>query len=386
MNIMESLINDQKTISYREGYEAPGSTYIVKRNKQRIVPLTGSSQYTPNSTRRISWRVPIDPSTGTAPTKYSFQGSHTPFQRLRITCGGVVMEDIQGVNVLEHLVHLTTGNDDLVNCPIGKTQGLNPKAGAVAGSSHTADFDWTTDIGPASNGYEFCWKPRVSGVLSNDKILPLPYCPELVIELYLDDATNVVLTDQGSCSYQVDDVKLNCDTVEFDSEYVSAFEASLNNSPMNWYFTTFSNFQQTVDGTSDVVIGSFRTDLKGVYSVFRENTDIGSQQATSYKFKRNGVSEYQLSLGSMKLPLEPCSCSSAAEQARSLTLYTQCLANIRDNSLGMNIKYEDWAKDTDAYGCWAIGLDMTVADAQLGGLSSTYHSKTKNELYNINII
>eukprot|EP00121_Abeoforma_whisleri_P005753 Awhi_evm1s5220 len=261
MNVMELLLNNQKTITYKSGYEAPTSSYIVRRNKTRVIPLTGSSNYTPTSTRRISWRLPSEwsdmndlfftfklrnTSTGT-PTGVELQGgSHIPFQRLRITIGGVVAEDINNINVLEQLIHKTTGNDDLVNCPLGKASGYTTKDGTGKLSKTELDA-----------GYELVWKPKVSGILSNDKILPLPYMPECVIELYLDDSVNVLKLTGGTTpvsQYELSDVHLNIDTVEYDSDFVQAFESSLNNSPLNYYFTTFSNFNQTITGNTDMTI------------------------------------------------------------------------------------------------------------------------------------
>eukprot|EP00121_Abeoforma_whisleri_P001270 Awhi_evm6s1128 len=300
---MEHLLNSQKTITYKSGYEAPSSSYIVRRNKTRVIPLTGSSTYTPKTTRRISWRLPAEwtdmndlfftfklkEKTTGAPTTIVLQGgAHALFQRLRITIGGVVAEDINNINVLEQLIHKTTGNDDLVNSPLGKIAGYSPARGEVTDVISKAEL---------TAGFELCWKPKVSGILSNDKILPLPYLPECVIELYLSDVNDVLQITGGTTptvDYEISDVSLNCDTIEYDSEFVQAFESSLNNSPLNYYFTTFNNFNQSVSSSTDMTIGSFRTDIKSIFAVARDNTKISSPNDSSYEFIRAGSSRKML--------------------------------------------------------------------------------------------
>jgi len=393
MNTISQLANSNKTLTYKETYTTPSSSYVVRRSLDKIVPQTGSSDYTPESTSRIAWRVPagqfldvndlffsfkmkanmvvdgvaLTPTTPGGNT-LGWQGSHTLFERMTITCGGVVVEDIQNINVLEQLIHKTTDTSDYVNSPIGKIQGLTP-------------VDNTGDgIADLLEATEYIFKPKTSGILTNDLMLPTPYLPEIIIELYLTKGQTVfaALTEDDadpnpkpkpltSISYTLSDVALNAPYVEFDKDFITGFEASLQKNPLNYHFNTFSCFTQTVSNASDIAIGSFRTDIKSLFTVLRNNSTISGYHLDSFHFQREGVESYQVSLGTAKYPLEQVSVGEK-QLAKNIVYNTQALSNLRqnENSGAMNCPRGTYGEEL-----FMIGLDLSNSEALLGGIDST---------------
>ena len=390
MNTISQLANSNKSLTARETYTTPSSSYVVRRSLDKIIPQTGSSDYTPESTSRIAWRVPagsfLDVNdlffsfkmkakmvvddvvlTPTVPGKSTldWNGAHTLFERMTITCGGVVVEDIQNINVLEQLIHKATDTADYVNSPIGKIQGLKPADGLGDG------------IADLLEATEYIFKPKTSGILTNDLMLPTPYLPEIVIELYLAKAPIVfkavpIKNDDSSgtltsIGYTLSDVALNAPYVEFDKDFITGFEASLQKNPLNYHFNTFSCFTQTVSNSSDVAIGSFRTDIKSLFTVLRNNTYINDPSLESFNFIRENVESYQVSLGTAKYPLEQVSVGEK-QLAKNIVYATQALSNLRQNAYAGAMNCGRGAYGTDLF---MIGLDLSNSEALLGGIDST---------------
>lgn len=388
MNTIAQLQSESKTLTYKESFTTPTSTYVVKRLKNRVLPQSGQN-FSPSTTRKVSFRLPaewldandmflsfkfqITSTVGADITAINakdveFNGSYQPFENMRITVGGVVLEDIHNLNLLEHIIHKSTGNDDYVNSPLGRAQGYRSCRNSGAENIALTPF--------LTAGMEMIFKPRCSGLFTSSTVVPLPYLPEVVIEFQLADA-NTVLNIQdavttGTVSYSLTDMNLHVDNLEYSQEFVNGFEASLASKPLNYYIQTFSANNQSITGPSNVAIGQFRSDLKSVFAVFRNASDINDITADSFHCGRNGITGYQLSLGSLRITQDLVENSiSPYNQAKHLAYYSQTISNLQDTSLGMNMNYDDWASDTaDGNGYWGIGVDLTVADAQIGGISS----------------
>eukprot|EP00121_Abeoforma_whisleri_P012882 Awhi_evm1s11891 len=153
-----------------------------------------------------------------------------------------------------------------------------------------------------------------------------------------------------------------------DAFYTQSFEMSLASKPLNFYFTTLTNFSTTIAGTSDVTVGSFRQDIKSILNCFRNQTSINDAKVDSFKFLHSGIEQYQLNLGSLNVPQHYVqnSLTPVYQQGEVLSLLTQTLSSLHDQNLGMNIKYQDFG---DAI--WALGLDLSRDNSAIGGLNST---------------
>lgn len=378
MNSIQALANDNKTLTFKEAYVSPNASYVSKRQLDKVIPLTGSSAYTPESTSRITWRLPagqfvdmndifftfnlklkeVKLSDGTdAPIKQiDFVGTHALFNRMTITVGGVVVEDINNMDVIEQILHCGTDPFEWMDNASGYYQGLNRTSGA-----------YTTGI---KNGMQFMFKPKASGILTNDLLLPAPYLPEVIIELYLNKGQSVFKLDAtltgtqtiASCSYQLSDVAMNVPFVEFDNTFRKGFEESLQKQPLNYQFNTFSNFTQNLTGTADVAVGAFRTDIKSIFAVTRNPGSTVGFDKNNYEFDRNGITSYQVSLGTAKYPLESVKVDDN-RLATSFAYLTQAVSNTTKNS--------PYSSTNIAGKHFIIGLDLSNSKSSLGGVDST---------------
>lgn len=394
MNTISQLQSEQKTLTYKESFTTPTSTHVVKRLKNKVLPISGQT-FGPSTTRKIAFRLPaewLDPNDMFLKFKFLikstvlgdaaiidtkdivFNGSYQPFENMRITVGGVVLEDIHNLNVLEHIIHKSTGNDDYVNSPLGRAQGYRSCRNDAA--ANIALTPYYTETG---GGMEMIFKPRCSGLFNSSTVVPLPYLPEVVIEFQLADANTVINLGEtpgttGIITYELSDVSLQTDNLEYSQEFVNGFEASLASKPLNYYIQTFNSNNQSITGPTNVAIGQFRSDLKSVFAVFRNASNINDITKDSFHCGRNGINGYQLSLGSLRVNQDEVKnelnyAGNQWEQANHLAYYSQTISNLQDTSLGMNMNYNDWGSDSSD-GFWAIGVDLTVADAQIGGISS----------------
>ena len=389
MNTIAQLSNSNKTLCQKESYTSPSSSYVQRRVLDRITPSTGSSNYTPNSTSRISWRLPagsyMDPNdsffsfflkvdatlagadqAGEADSLVSWHGAHTLFERMTITIGGVVVEDINNLNVLEQMIHMACDDKSMTSTPIGYAQGLKDTQHRSATDQATMEIAKSEQL---KTGCEFIFKPLASGILTNDKLLPLPYLPEVHIDLYLAPTsipfqyTNAA-AGLKTLNYTLSDVSLHVPYVEFDKTFIGGFEASLQKSPLNYHFNTFSNFVSTITNSADIAIGSFRTDIKSLFTTVRTSSEL-AMELDSFQYKRRGIESYQLSLGSQKYPLAPIQVE-ATKNAVCLAYTTQALSNLKSFN-NMNLDYQDWTTGET----FIVGVDMSSSDSVLGGVDSS---------------
>ncbi|KNC76617.1 hypothetical protein SARC_10891 [Sphaeroforma arctica JP610] len=251
-NIFSMLMIDQKTITPRNSYATPGSSFITRHNKSKVVPLSGSGPYCPGSNRKIRFRLPAEWTDmndsftsftlqigGTALGLSASHNSVIPFNRMRIICGGTVLEDIQDINVIETLLARSTNSTNLIAGPYGRITGQS-----VAAASKI--------IAPATDavaGDQYIFRPKISGILTNDLIIPQPFMPEVMIELHLENNAVVLMGTVENASdsvYQISDVAYNTHTIEYSSDFIDAFESSLADHPLHYYYTIASHFNQNI--------------------------------------------------------------------------------------------------------------------------------------------
>ncbi len=397
-NIIQQLMSEQKTLTRKETYSTPKSNVATRRLKNKVIPIAGQT-FSPTSTRKIQFRLPAEfldnaesflsfnlkflNATGADLTneEFNFEGSHALFSNMRILVGGCVLEDINDLNVLESIIWKSCGNADYVDSPLGSAQGLTY-------CKATADEKKTMSK-RLRDGSEFIFRPRSSGFFQSMCCWPLPYMSEIIIELSLADSAQVIHKTEGVVSdftYQITNTQLNIENLEYSGEFIRDFESSLSQSPLHLYIRTFNAFNQSLGGgATDLTIGQFRTNLLSMFAVCRNETGINSFTKDSFKCIQNAIDSYQLSLGSLRINQDIVSNSlEPYNQARHLTYYTQAVGSLYDSSGGMNIPAtlialtaDTPAKvDTDnckgwGYDYWGVGVDMEIADAELGGIDST---------------
>ena len=238
------------------------------------------------------------------------------FRRMRVICGGQIIEDIDNYNHTHEMIHMMKPTEKRINDGIegfGETE--------YSGIHH----DSADDPSPIPKGHKqtVCFTP-LSGLLSQDKFLPIRYCPiQLEFELVglaseaVRGAANSSEGPSGgkSESFLIDDVQLKCDLVQLentlDSEYASDL-LSGKSLPIN--FSTFTCASQVITSfeTSVNVQRSF-TRLKGVYVSLYASSGSSARKEANYFFHPMGSDRYdslqelqfQMQIGSKLIPEYP---------------------------------------------------------------------------------
>jgi hypothetical protein len=246
----------------------PGASYVTERKSVTFHPQ-GSNVYTATGTKLIkllitgdSW---LDPSTfrvmfdvqnmGTVDQQLRvISGPHSFFRRMRILCGGQVIEDIDDYNRVHELFSTMTAGDSRVNTnaeSFGQKWDIDGKfvnaltsanfPGIIAGQSQTVLF-----------------KP-LSGLLNQNKFIPTRYCP-ITIELELvNDATVPIIgivgsftADNTSLAWQINNVQVKCDMCTLDNGLDNSYAEHLlsgKSFPIN-YSTYISQNQSILSGVN----------------------------------------------------------------------------------------------------------------------------------------
>ena len=226
---VEDLLVDGLSFKLRQG-----ASYITNRRSVTYYPH-GGNQYSPTGVKVIKLMLTgsdwLDPSTlrmmfdlrntdtNPAHLQYPISGPWCFFRRLRILCGGQMVEDIDYYNHVHELFHTlqpyeVRQNDDIEGFGNGlyapATNSTDLNSGIPGGSSTTVGFKF------------------LSGLLNQDKFLPIRYCP-ITIELELvNQFTDSVIAlnaesgvtqykDNVSSTWQIENVTVKADVVTLDN-------------------------------------------------------------------------------------------------------------------------------------------------------------------------
>ena len=153
-----------------------GASYVTNRRSVSFSP-SGSNEYGPSTgTKVIKIRLNGTDWLGPSTVKVMFtlkntdaandlkflSGPHAFFRRMRIVCGGRVIEDMDDYNRTCEMFNIlqspaVRGNDEIEGT--GRCDGPNPEILGNSGATRTI-------------GMKLC-----SGLLNQTKMLPLRYCP-----------------------------------------------------------------------------------------------------------------------------------------------------------------------------------------------------------------
>ena len=192
----------------------PGASYVTDRKSVSFF-TQGGNDYQPNGVKVIkimlngdSW---LDPSTiklfmdvtntSTIDTNLLpvVNGAWGFFKRMRILCGGQIVEDIDEFNRLSEMYHMMKPTNKRVNDGI---EGFGPNEVLAQNATRTV-----------------CFTP-MSGLFSQGKYLPIRYAP-IQIELELvsngDDVVDSSGASNKSGSFMIQNVQLKADLVTLDN-------------------------------------------------------------------------------------------------------------------------------------------------------------------------
>ena len=246
---------------------AQGASYVTNRRSVSFFP-SGSDAYGPTSgTKVIKIRLNgtdwLDPSTvkimfslkndDTANDLHFLSGPHAFFRRMRIVCGGQIVEDIDDYNKVCEMFNILQSESVRKNDEIegtGRWDGPNPETLAATGGTKTI-------------GMKLC-----SGLLNQSKMLPLRYCPiEIELEL-VNAAVDAVGGLPAPCtSWVISDVQCKCDLVTLDNGLENSYSEHVlegKSLPIN-YSTYISQSQVVTDLNIGVNVSRAVTRLKSIF-------------------------------------------------------------------------------------------------------------------------
>ena len=341
-----SYITNRRSVTY---YPHGGNTYSPTGVKVIKLMLTGSDWLDPGSLRLMYDLV--NTNGNLANRLYPISGPWSFFRRLRIICGGQVVEDIDYYNHVHELFHVmmptnVRNNDDIE----GFGNGLpNPSTLSYKGSSLTDDNAFGAQLWPGIAGgssmpvsFRF-----LSGLLNQDKFLPIRYCP-ITIELELvNQLTDPVVIGNGnsevvqyrnniSTSWMIQNVMAKADVVTLDNSLDNEYaQHLLEGKSLPISYSTYVSQLLSISSNNNFTANITRsfTRLKSVFSTFyrtdvdwKLHSDYNKDWNTFYHpmlwdkadggqyIAYNPASELQLQIqvGSKLMPEYPCNSTKEA--------------------------------------------------------------------------
>jgi len=241
---------------------APGASYVTNRRSVSYFP-SGSDTYSPSAGVKVikiklngsDW---LDPSTvkmmftltnlDTTNAMTFLSGPHSFFRRLRIVCGGQIVEDIDDYNRVCEMFNVLSSSNVRTNDSIEGVKRWD---------------DGTAETLPATKGRKVGMK-LLSGLLNQTKMLPIRYCP---LEIELEVVNAVGDAQKGSTDWKISDVQLKCDLVTLDNSLENSYAQHLLSGkalPIN-YGTYISQSQVVTDSTFNINVSRAVTRLKSIF-------------------------------------------------------------------------------------------------------------------------
>ena len=346
---MEGVANsvEDKLIDGLSFKHKPGASYITDRKSVTFHP-SGSNFYSTTGTKLIKIMLTgdnwLDPSTFRIMFDLSntsqvpqrklrpLGGPHTFFRRMRVLCGGQVIEDIDSYNRVHEMFRVLKAKDANINA--------DAEAFGQQWDKYTTLDTTTLDGIKGGEFHTVLFKP-CSGLFNQPKMLPIRYCP-ITIELELvNDNTEPIVsatttgangfdssntTDANtSTSWALQNVQVKCDVVTLDNQLDNSYAQHLldgNRLPINYqtYISQMQSILSGANGQQKVRLNVTRalSRLKNVFITL--NNDYATDNiryktwnsfyspyealagSTMNSFDKNGEFEAMVQVGSKKFP------------------------------------------------------------------------------------
>jgi len=283
------------------------------------------------------------------------------FKRLRILCGGQIIEDIDNYNRLHQMYHMMKPTNKRTNDAI---EGFSGET-LSHGSKRTV-----------------CFTP-MSGLLSQEKYLPIRYAPlQIELELVSDgaevvdrfdrtepDGQSVTNGQNQSTSFLIQNVQLKADLVTLDNSLDNEYSQHLlSGKTLPIHFSTFTCASQVITSLNSTVnVSRALTRLKGVFVTM--STDSGGALEVDNFFHPMAGNydstkelEFEMQIGSKKFPEYPI--RSAAEAFYQL----RKALGVHDVNAQMDISATEFRSSK-----YVIAIDT---EKVLGSSFSGYNSKS----------
>ena len=308
---------DRRSVTFHPSgsniYKTTSGTKVLK------IHLTGDSWLVPDSVR-VMFTLKNE-ATDAAKRLRTLSGPWCFWRRMRVLCGGQVVEDFDYARTAELFQQLhsedTRDNDD------AEAFGSRYDNSANAGAATTASLPGI----PGGSSRRVSFK-LFSGLFNQSKWLPIRYCP-ITLELELvnsatdpvvnpaDGDGSVFTTANTSTEWAIEDVNLKCDLASLDNAVDNQIADHLLSGkalPIN--FQTMITQSQVVSGQSlSVNVSRAVTRLSSIYVSFfgaianevraKSFNTFQHPMLHSAEYSPNFELEYQIQIGSKLFPEYP---------------------------------------------------------------------------------
>ena len=255
-----SYVTERKSVTYH-----PQGSNIYSTNGTKLIKLllTGDQWLDP-STFRIMFELQNNenPANGNGHMQLRpLGGPHTFFRRMRILCGGQVVEDIDNYNRVHQMFTILNAKDANIN--------ERAEAFGQQFDNHQTAFSTLTVAGIAPGEAQTVLFKPCSGLFNQPKMLPIRYMPITIeLELVHDNTEPIVsattvgqdnfdvrsqeATGNTSMLWQIQNVQVKCDVVTLDNQLDNSYAEHLLSGkalPIN-YQTYVSQKQSILSGNN----------------------------------------------------------------------------------------------------------------------------------------
>ena len=291
-----SYITERKSVTYH-----PQGSNIYSTNGTKLIKLllTGDQWLDP-STFRIMFELQNNenPANGNGHMQLRpLGGPHTFFRRMRILCGGQVVEDIDNYNRVHQMFTILNAKDANIN--------ERAEAFGQQFDNHQTAFDRNTVAGIAPGQAQTVLFKPCSGLFNQPKMLPIRYMPITVeLELVHDNTEPIVsattvgqdnfdvsnaATGNTSMLWQIQNVQVKCDVVTLDNQLDNSYaEHLLSGKALPINYQTYVSQKQSIlsgnNGSQKVRLNVTRalTRLKNVF-ITLDKPAAGQNYAPKFK-------------------------------------------------------------------------------------------------------
>ena len=376
--MVEAIANgvEDKLIDGLSFKMTPGASYVVDRRSVTYHPQ-GSNIYMPGQGTKLirilltgdNW---MDPSTfrvmftlnnldnGANKRLRPLGGPWSFFRRMRILAAGQLVEDIMEYNRIHEMIHMMIAKESREN-DAAEAFGLHWDSHAwLNGLNVSLNTDNYRGIAEGES-MTVLFKP-LSGILNQNKLLPLRYAP-ITIELELVDsatepivsnfsgeATNAFKATNTSTNWSINNVQVKCDVCTLDNALDNSYaQHLLSGKSLPITYNTFVSQMQTISGQDAPLINVSRalTRLKSVFVTLNKDLTTGDRSELmgrknwndffspmsydnhfgySMKQMQDGEFEFQLQIGSKLFPEYPIRSHTEANYQLKKTLGVQSSA------------------------------------------------------------
>ena len=389
-----SYITERKSVTYH-----PQGSNIYSTNGTKLIKLllTGDQWLDP-STFRIMFELQNNenPANGNGHMQLRpLGGPHTFFRRMRILCGGQVVEDIDNYNRVHQMFTILNAKD----------ANINERAEAFGqqfDNHYGLAFDRTTVSGIAPGEAQTVLFKPCSGLFNQPKMLPIRYMPITIeLELVHDNTEPIVsattvgqdnfdvsnaATGNTSMLWQIQNVQVKCDVVTLDNQLDNSYaEHLLSGKPLPINYQTYVSQKQSIlsgnNGSQKVRLNVTRalTRLKNVF-ITLDKPAAGQNYAPKFKewnsfyspmedytgAQRNSwdaageIADFQVQIGSKLFPEYP------------IRSHAEAYYQLR-KTLGKHDQHNSFDITQHEYRCrkFVLGIDMEkVLEAGYTGLNT----------------